>query len=273
MIDVFKKHGNTMTNIVIVGYPKSGNTWVTQLVAELVKCPAIGFWDSDHNDSAQEGLDRKSEFQCFKSHHQLHELRGNRMLSEKRIIYVIRDPRDIAISGAYYFSMERWPSIAKLFGRFPKGRGFYSNIINPLITPRSYRIKQMVHAVLYGSKYVHHWVRIPWETHYKPYLENKCFFVKYEDLLDAPAHECNRILGYLGLDRQDTHIREAIERQSFKNKKEAFLKNNEIHKADLLRVGKSGQWRQELSGKQKDKFIKILSEELRQFAYPTDSNI
>jgi hypothetical protein len=261
-----------MTNIIIVGYPKSGNTWVVRLVAELVSCPVMGFWNSSHNEIAREGQHRKSDFQCFKSHHQLHEIRNNKILFEEKIIYVVRDPRDIVISGAYYFPIESWPFVAKLFTKLPILKDLYRKRLK-MFSTESYRIKQMVHAILYGSEGIHHWVRIPWNAHYKPYLEHDFFFVKYEDLLVAPEYECKRILSYLGLHRRDDQIREAIVRQSFKKKKKEFLKNNENEKAHFMRVGKRGQWKKKLSKKQKELFLEILSDDLKQFGYPIDDNI
>ena len=228
-----------MIDIVIVGYPKSGNTWVTRLVAEIVECPVAGFLGSDHDEIAREGLRRKSEYQCLKAHHQLHELRAFNP-DNKKIIYVIRDPRDICISGSWYFKTE---------------------------------IKKMAHTILYGAEDGRWWCRIPWATHYKPYLKNNYFFVKYEDILCEPVRECKRIAAFLELERGERQIQAAIKKQSFKNKKNAFLKNNQIHKANHMRVGKKEQWKQELSDKYKTMFRKILADDLSHFGYPTDSNM
>jgi uncharacterized protein YdiU (UPF0061 family) len=170
-----------MTDIIIVGYPKSRNTWVTRLIAELVVCPVVGFWDRSHsNEIAREGLNRLSEFRCFKSHHQLHQLQktqSNSTSGNQKIIYVIRDPRDITISGAHYFLIEKWFPLSRFFSRFPKGKEMYKRLINPLITPKRYRIEQMVHAVLYGSE-EYPWLRASWSNHYKPYMESQFCFVK-----------------------------------------------------------------------------------------------
>lgn len=261
-----------ITDLIIVGYPKSGNTWVTRLVAELVQCPVAGFWDSDHKEIAQEGSDRVSEYRCFKSHHQLHELRTSGVTEDAKVIYVMRDPRDIAVSGAHYFLIDRWPSLARFFARFPRGNRIYRRHVNPVITPVSFRLEKMVRAVLLGLEEVHRWVRIPWKTHYEPYLDNEFFFVKYEDLLSQPEHECERILAFLTLRRTDEQIEGAIRNQSFEKKKETFQASNESAKAKFMRVGKSGRWRQELSDMQKKMFEETLSNELRHFSYSTDSD-
>ena len=257
-----------MIDIIIVGYPKSGNTWVTRLVAELVGCPVVGFLDSDHNEIAREGLHRKSDYQCFKSHHQLHELRSIKT-NIKKIIYVVRDPRDIAISGSRYFHFKRWPVLINFIYTFPKGEGIYNLFLKRFIMPSGYRINRMVHAVIYGSKEIHRWIRISWASHLKPYMEEQCFFVKYEDLLDEPERECKRIITFLGLERDERQIREAIEKQSFHNKKAEFFKNNESAKANFMKVGKKEQWRKVLSKTQKKMFREMLTDELNQLGYYT----
>ncbi|MDY7014930.1 MAG: sulfotransferase domain-containing protein [Cyanobacteriota bacterium] len=259
-----------MKKIIVVGYPKSGNTWITRLVAELVSCPVVGFWNSDRDEMAREGFHRKSEFECFKSHHQLSELEGQSDLNCSRIIYVVRDPRDIAISSAYYFQFERYPQLREFFQQFPKGLGFYNRILKKIPCSERYRIARAIQIVLYGSAEINYFCRIPWKVHCKPYLERGCFFVKYENMLVNAEDECKRILNYLGLHRQDWEIAGAIEKQSFKRKKAEFLKQGDLDKAKFLRAGETGQWERKLSREQKQLFVRELSEEFVQLAYSRD---
>lgn len=256
-----------MKNIIVVGYPKSGCTWATRLIAELVGCPVGGFWQSNKKEIAVEGEDRVSDFRCYKSHHQLTELGIQPNDPATWVIYILRDPRDIAISAANYFQFDQFPKLAALLRRVRRGEKLYRHTLYPLLVRQNYRLERMTEALLHGSAGVHNWVRVSWREHWRPYEKAGVPIVRYEDLLAAPAEESNRILQHLGIARSPEEIAAAIHSQSFERKKEALLKSGETGRAKFLRVGKSGQWREKLSPPLRVRFAEELGDELAAWGY------
>ena len=49
----------------------------------------------------------------------------------------------------------------------------------------------------------------------------------------------------------EQRIKKSIEKQSFQNRKDGFIKNNNASQVSFLRVGKKEQWRDGLSEKYK----------------------
>jgi len=255
-------------NIIVVGYPKSGCTWVTRLVAELVGCPVAGFWQSDKNEIAIEGEERVSDFRCYKSHHQLAQLGVRPNDSATAIVYVLRDPRDIALSAANYFQFDRFPKLASFFRSIRRGEKFYRHTFEPLFASENYRLERMTEALLHGSPTVHNWVGVSWHDHWRPYQRAGVPIVRYEDLLDTPEDQALQILRHLGIERTPAQIATAVRNQSFATKKEALLRMGETGRAKFLRVGKSGQWREKLPAPLQARFAKELGRELAAWSYP-----
>lgn len=59
------KPESKIERIIIVGYPKSGNTWLTRLVAQICNSPVAGFLDANHvivNDFVIEGEEKPKSF-------------------------------------------------------------------------------------------------------------------------------------------------------------------------------------------------------------------
>ncbi len=256
-----------MKNIIVAGYPKSGCTWATRLVAELVDCPVAGFWRSEKKEIAVEGRDRISDFRCYKSHHQFAQLGIDRAHPATHIIYVLRDPRDIAISAADFFQFERFPKLTALFRHFRRGEKLYRHTLYPLLVRQNFRLEKMTEALLEGAGEVHNWCRVSWSEHRRAYEEAGVPIVRYEDLLTQPEKEAARILRRLGLERAPEAIAAAVRNQSFELKKAALQQGGETGRAKFLRVGKSEQWREKLPLHLRRRFAEALGPELAAWGY------
>jgi hypothetical protein len=255
--------------IIIVGYPKSGCTWATRLVAELVDCPVGGFWRRPKKEISVEGEERVSDFRCYKSHHQLAELAVRPGDPGSWIIYILRDPRDIAISAADYFQFDRFPKLAGLFRRVRRGEKLYRHTLYPLLVRKDYRLERMTEALLRGAADVNSWLRVSWREHWRPYAQAGVPVIRYEDLLTAPDEQAARVLRHLGIERTAGEIAAAVKNQSFNRKKEMLLQKGETGQAKFLRVGKSGQWREKLPPHLQARFVHELGPDLAAWNYPS----
>ena len=177
--------------IIICGYPKSGNTWLTRLTAEIVECPVIGFWDDlSLKEEAIEGLDRVSEWECYKSHSCMKRLNVN---ENDKIIYVIRNPKDIIVSAYHYFYIKpRNECVHRLFKYLPFGLRVYNRFYNT----EKFRINTVVKWLLYGTNEAP-CLNIPWKEHVSGALKANILTLKYEDLIKSPVRETEKPLELL----------------------------------------------------------------------------
>ncbi len=256
-----------MIDVIVTGYPKSGNTWATRLVADLIGCPVAGFWNSRKAEIAREGVERVSSFRCFKAHQTVPEILST-AATDSVIIYVVRDARDVVVSGAHYFHFYRLRLLETLFTKTSRWWRDSRRILEPLLTSESYRTDRMVDVLLTGPRRAGRFLAVPWAEHCRPCIETGQFFVRYEDLLQKPGEGCLRILSHLGLHRSEHEIREAIERQSFERKREAFVAAGDTHQAGFLRSGLAEQWRTALSNDRVQRIEAAIGNELQWFGYP-----
>jgi hypothetical protein len=234
---------------------------LSRLVAELVDCPfqgALGFADG----TPLEGRGRDSEFDCYKSHRTFGSLVAQGV-EDLKLLYIVRDPRDVAISAAHHFRVNL------LSARWGTGRIVAAaNARLSRAIPYAVRRVRMIDAVLDGDATVSPWLAVSWRDHWREFHASDSLIVRYEDLLDDPLTQCTEIVSYLGASRSRHDIAEAIANQSFAKKKSLFRSQGRTEEHAFLRQGRHGYWRRELGMKQQQRFVDRLREDLTALAYP-----
>jgi len=230
--------------ILVVGYPKSGNTWVTRLTAELLGAPVRGFWrEPGTREVAVEGTERSAPIDVFKGHHPWKEVENQLELTN--VVYVARDVRDVAVSGAHYFSFRR---------RTIAGRASYAaRWVRRRLSAQfetNYRVRRMLDALALGNSAVSEWCAQPWDEHILSYAQAGAFIMRYESLLYRPEDEARRLLNHLGVKRTAEQIKAAVLQQSFRVAKQRYLDAGEHARAASLRRGRDGDWRASLTTEQ-----------------------
>jgi len=247
-------------NILIVGYPKSGTTWLSRLVAELIKCPIQGDWGFNNASSLyKEGEDRVSSFQCYKSHHTFNELHNASNQNIYKIIYIIRDPRDIVISGAHYFLFSH-PLILFLKKiNLPFGIYFLKKAYTFFLKKKKKK-RIMIKAVLFGDYKINEWLKTPWKDHYQGYSNNNILFIHYENALNHTESVSKKIMDYLEIPVKHSHIKESVKKHSFNIQKQKINAQSNSPLKKLVRKGTYGYWKNDFTEKEKELFKNTLKQ-------------
>ena len=221
-------------NIFSIGYPKSGTSWVKRLLI----------------DTIPRGVERTGEYerstdqsyQIWKRHWSVKE--ANRHgIDFSKIIFIVRDVRDIIISAMGYFDID---TIDGAIDNISKG-DFISAAIGELL---------------------------PWNRYVEEWLGASAYVVRYKDLLTNDIRETTKILQYLGVEALSEDVRLAVINNRFDNKKEALLKNfrkthdvNDLYDYNFLRVGKTGQYKTKLNDYHLEIITKLFGDTMLKLGY------
>ncbi len=199
-------------DIYLVSFPKSGNTWVRLILANLLVQKAkskIDFFSNMSDIIPDIHLTReyvsplKNLPRIIKSHSRYRK-------EYPRVIYIIRDPRDVMASSYHYYTSRNKNTLS---------------------------FKKFIRSKRTGLP--------AWFKHYKSWENNADLIIKYEDLKKDCFKEIKKIAGFVKMNVTDKQIRNAINECEFEKlqQKDASKKGKEVKKKPFFRKGSVGQWK------------------------------
>lgn len=269
--------------IWLASYPKSGNTWLRNFLHHLMINPSqplkpnqlhqftLGgdhraWYDKAHGGPtlmlseaelatlrprAQALMTGASPDSVFvKTHSRVGDQGGTPLISPEcsaGAIYVVRDPRDVVLSGADHYGLSIDDMITRMADPEAKLGGNADNVISYLSS---------------WSVHVDSWTGRP-----TPQL----LTLRYEDMEAKPLGTFGSIAKFLGLKVPRDRLERAIRFSSFKVSQrleaEHGFRERSNHAQRFFRVGKSGQWRGQLSPEQIARLETDHGPVMRRFGY------
>lgn len=215
----------------VVSYPRSGNTWTRFLIANLVYPDKnVGFTNienliPDTSSQSNRALKATPRPRIIKTH----EYFDHRY---PKLIYIVRDPRDVALS--YYDFQRKYRQIDD-----------------------AYPLQKYVDDFVEGKL-----VSIGWGTWgenvaswiYTRSKRKEFLLLRYEDMMKDTYHELTRVAEFMGIEPDPSRLRKAIERSSADRMRELEKREadhwvatkNRRSDIPFVRVAKSGNWRTSL---------------------------
>jgi hypothetical protein len=217
---------------LLVSYPRSGNTWTRFLIANLlhpeleVSFANIERLLPDTSSQSSRALKRTPRPRIIKTH----EYFDHRY---RKVIYIVRDPRDVAVS--YYHFQRKYRQI-----------------------DNTCSMEQFVDNFVAGQMLSADWGT--WGENVGSWLSTRSgnpnfLLCRYEQMLAEPHRELERIALFLGVKAGPQQLAQAIERSSADRMRTMEQAQSEGwvatkgHRKDIPFVGaaKSGGWKSTLS--------------------------
>jgi len=216
---VWMRHRGFQPADVFVGsYPRSGSTWLRFMLLEILAGEASGF--SNTNEMLPDVGKHEAGARVLPGGGRLIKTHERFRPEYKRAIYLVRDPRDVALSEFAY--QKALGFAAGDFDRYIEQ--FMQNGVNP-----------------FGSwiEHANSWMKA------SDLAQAEILSVKFEELKQRPHEELGRIVDFLGMPEVKGRISRAIENNSLARMKEKEKKNPQraSAKGRFIRSGSAGGWR------------------------------
>ena len=240
-------------DVFLVSYPKSGNTWMRFVLGNIVSSDRIDFNNvnrviPDIYTTSKQDLDNCSGRRIIKSHEPW-------LKSYSKVIYVVRDPRDVVVS--YYYWKKKYNT------------DFTSNMT------------EFINEFLEGTCSIFGcWIDHYYSWKNSPQNEKgNMMIVKYEDLKQEGVNEIKRVCDFLNLTTDVVVIEDSLENSRFTEMQKLEAKQSDTSdylkgsdkSIKFVRSMKS-EWEQHLQGDLKETFKAKYGMLLIDLGYEKDLN-
>ncbi len=214
LLQEYKKH--LQTKVYCISFPKSGRTWLRAMIGkalcekyklqdELIFRPAAlsksaGILQSQwsHDGSANRDMHHWQDLKTTK-----------RRYHNKKVLFLMRDPRDVVIS-CYFQATKRI-------------RVFEGNISDFIRSP-NFGIKKII---IFNNIWLNN-LEVPKES----------LLIRYEEMHENPAKTLREALRFLGAEKiQEEYIQSAVDFSRFENMKQ--LEEKALFDSKILKPGQS----------------------------------
>jgi sulfotransferase family protein len=218
-------------DIFLVSYPRSGNTWIRFLLANLIyPNENVGFTNigrlvADPARASKKFLRSLPRPRILKSHHPFDP-------RYRKVIYIVRDPRDVVIS-EYYLSLKK-------------------RRVDPSLSLDEFTAKRFLagNSSDYGSWWEN---AVSWITARKG--DPTFLLVRYEDLLRQTVWELSRIAEFLSIGTDAHGLQTAVDRSCFDRMRQIEQQETDLWEGTkdtrkdipFVRAAKAGGWKSTLS--------------------------
>ncbi|XP_029640190.1 sulfotransferase family cytosolic 1B member 1-like [Octopus sinensis] len=225
-------------DVFLLGYFKAGCHWMWEISGMLLNGSAE--YSSLSKDIAmmeyasQDQIDQLPSPRVLNNHLLLHHLPREIFTKKSKMIFMTRNPRDIAVS-AYHHTFQ----LNSFYHYDGDWKGFFEMFLEGKLN--------------YGNWFQY---MLQWEKDIKDHPDLPILIVKYEDLKKDPVGNVAKVSKFLGLPKNDQLFKDIADKCSFSKMRVAKQEGDILRTSgeSLYRKGVVGDWKNWFTVSQNERF-------------------